>query len=657
MNRYKFLKYPSNLIAIIIIIGSVLRLYKINRVLGGHDESAMLLYFGYAPLKYITTTYFDANNHVFHTILVQLMAFWFGDDNSLAIRFPTLLFGLAGLGAIYALALKIFQSKPIAIIALWIAAIHPVHIHYSQTARGYSLIMFFSALIIYSSIKILESDNPMKWSGIFILCGTLSVYTLPTNVYFLAGLAGWILYIAMSRKNICEFSFDPDYSRRIFILTGVLGGLIAALSFLVYFPILGQMIDTAKNHPLLTWDTSTAQVFNLIPTTTSEILKGPLIWFFPIMIVGLIWGETSRNSYKKLPIFIFVLPFLITMLTGVAGYPRNYLYNFPIWIVFLAGGLVSTGNLIGKLWISHGSKNIVPVSLTLALTLTVLHYNFNHYYPSLNTSDGNLFKENIQSFSKPNDLILVADSRNFLYSRTIYKNNFLNIIQDNKLTGIQFISPAGLMLNDYKIPTVKGMDPIFKNVYQQDLLNFQDVSGEKSMVSLATSESLSIFPEDFESNTYWETVQGQGKATPDKNHWITGKSSISLKADLDKDFIIRSSASKKIRVSKPSLVVLTWTKSSPVNGAFVYHPVLGANGMINEQMQTMQIRTGKVNDGIHVQIQDRSNTTDPYYWFANASLGKLPPGEYSFYILLKTKAGKNVLYDSLSLFIVDMVGY
>ena len=656
MSKFKLPKFSFALVAVILTVGTILRLFKITRALGGHDENAMLLYFGYAPLEYITTTYFDANNHVFHTILVHLMAFWFGEDNAFAIRLPTLLFGVAGLGVIYALALKLFQSQLIAFLSLWIAAIHPVHIHYSQTARGYSLIMFFSALMIYAAIKILESENFLKWSGVFIICGVLSVYTLPTNVYFLVGLAGWVIYIALSAKATGEFKPDPKYSRRVLILIASLGGAIGMLSLLVYFPMLGQLAETAQNHPLLTWDAGTAQILSIVPSTISEILKGPLIWFFPFMIIGLVWGGPSRNCYKMLPIFIFFLPFLITITTGVAGYPRNYLYNFPIWIVFLASGLVCTGNLIEKIWNSPRFKNVGVASLTLVLTVGMLLYNFNHYYPSLKIADGNLFKKNIQHFSKPNDLIIVADSRNFLYSRTIYKKNFLNIIQSNRLTGVHLVLPEGLILNDYKIFTGKGMDPIFKNVFRQNLLNFQNVSGEKSMVALAGSEAISIFPVDFESNSNWQTVRGQGKAGSNKNHWVTGESSLMLNAGSEEDFVVRSTIEKKITVSNPSLVVLAWTQTSPEKGTLVYNPVLAAEGIINEKVSGMQVLTGMVNDGMHIQIQGQSKNTAPYYWLANASLGKLPPGEYSFYILLNAKAGKTVFYDSLCLFIIEMVG-
>jgi hypothetical protein len=96
------------LLATIFLLAIVLRFYQLDRVLGGHDENAMLLYFGYAPLKAIVTNYWDVNNHIFHTILVRIMGIFFGEENSIAIRLPTLLFGLASLWMVYRVALDLF---------------------------------------------------------------------------------------------------------------------------------------------------------------------------------------------------------------------------------------------------------------------------------------------------------------------------------------------------------------------------------------------------------------------------------------------------------------------------------------------------------------------------------------------------------------------
>ena len=116
---------------IFLLLGALLRGYMMNRALGGNDENAMLMYFGYSYPEYIASNYFDANNHIFHTLLVNLMSGWFGEGNALAIRFPTFVFGIACLWMIYLTALELFHSRKIANTALLIAAVNPVHIHYS----------------------------------------------------------------------------------------------------------------------------------------------------------------------------------------------------------------------------------------------------------------------------------------------------------------------------------------------------------------------------------------------------------------------------------------------------------------------------------------------------------------------------------------------
>ena len=197
------------LLAIIFLLAIVLRSYQLDRVLGDDDENAMLLYFGYAPLQAIVTNYWDVNNYIFHTILVRLMGTWFGEENSIAIRLPTFLFGLAGLWMVHRIALDLFNSNLIARMALLIAAVNPVHIHYSQTARGYGLIIFFSAAMILLSLKALRSEISRSRGALITACGFLSVYTLPTNLYFLFGLSIWILDELLEGRKLNPY--NPHY--------------------------------------------------------------------------------------------------------------------------------------------------------------------------------------------------------------------------------------------------------------------------------------------------------------------------------------------------------------------------------------------------------------------------------------------------------------
>ena len=283
------------LLATIFLLAIVLRSYQLDRVLGGDDENAMLLYFGYAPLQAIVTNYWDVNNHIFHTILVKLMGTWFGEENSTAIRLPSLLFGLASLWMIYRIALDLFNSNLIARMALLIAAVNPVHIHYSQTARGYALIIFFSAAMILLSLKVLSSEISRINGLLITVCGFLSVYTVPTNLYFLFGLAMWILVVLFLPDSQKKFFKNKEARRQkgFFFLKTALA--IAFFCLVAYAPLLGQMIETIKNHQTLTVETQWHELSALIPGILEQVFPDRLLMFIPFLILGLYLKEIGQG--------------------------------------------------------------------------------------------------------------------------------------------------------------------------------------------------------------------------------------------------------------------------------------------------------------------------------------------------------------------------
>jgi len=312
MGNYKVVSNTKKasliLLTTIFLLAIVLRSYQLDRGLGGHDENAMLLYFGYAPLKTIVTNYWDVNNHIFHTILVRLMGTWFGEENSIAIRLPTLLFGIASLWIVYRVALDLFNSNLIARMALLIAALNPVHIHYSQTARGYSLVIFFSTVVILLSLRVLRSEIS-KTRGILIaLCGFLSVYTVPTNLYFLFGLATWILVSLFLPDSQKKFFKNNEERRQkgLFFLKISLGIVVFCLA--AYAPVFSQMVETVRNHQTMTIETQWHGLFALIPGIFEKVFPDGLLIFIPLLILGLCYKNSLGHSYRSLFLVVFFSP-------------------------------------------------------------------------------------------------------------------------------------------------------------------------------------------------------------------------------------------------------------------------------------------------------------------------------------------------------------
>jgi uncharacterized membrane protein len=639
-------KYHTTLILFVIFFGGCLRLYQMDRALGGGDENHMLLYFGYTHLQYIATTYFDASNHIFHTMLVNLMSRWFGEENAMAIRMPTFLFGLATLWMTYKVAWEIFTSKRIALLALLIAAVNPVHIYYSQTARGYSLLIFFSTTVIYLVSKLLQA-KPNYWHVIFLaLCGFLSVYTLPTNIFFLVSMAGWLLIITLTPSWSRKFGMNVEESKQRLIWFASSALLMGLLLLLFYLPIFDQIVSTARNHSLLTFNKQSVSISSLAPAIFSKIFQDLLIWFSPFLLVGLIYGKVKQQPYRLLPIFIFFLPLAITAFTGVGGFPRNYLFNFPLLIIFFASGLTVVGEHAGKWFGFDGRKVFVTSLLIIVYSLTSLYIVFFDHYPSIRVPEGNLYKEKVSKNNGSNDLLVINNTENYLYARSTYKTSILKIIEENKLSGINFIKNSELNRIE---------NTVLKNIFKQDDLNFQSVSGGKEIAALTKSEALPILPDNSGSDMLWRIVNGSGELTKIEHHGLSRNKALKLTAHPKKPMVVKALVPGVHTLTRSGFVVVILATKNFNPSLMVYHPVLTASFNVVGIQQKFKLLTRKINDGINLHIKEQSDNMDSYYWRVNSFIGILPAGSYNFELFLKCHEGNSVLYDGIRMFLIEAV--
>jgi hypothetical protein len=650
-----FQKHQTTLILLVIIFGGCLRLFQMDRALGGGDENHMLLYFGYTHLQYIATTYFDASNHIFHTMLVNLMSRWFGEENAMAIRMPTFLFGLATLWMTYKIAQEIFTSKKIALLALLIATVNPVHIYYSQTARGYSLMMFFSTAVIYLVSKLLKS-KPSYWYVILLaLCGFLSVYTLPTNIFFLISIAGWLLIILLTPSWSREYGMNMEERKQKAIWLAGSALLMGLLILLFYLPILDQMVSTARNHSLLTFSTQSVSISNLAPAIFRKIFQEPLIWFSPFLLVGLIYGKIKQKPYRLLPILIFFLPLAITAFTGVGGFPRNYLFNFPLLIIFFSSGLTVVGEHAGKWFGFDGRKFFFAGLLAMVYSLTSLYIVFFDHYPSIRVPEGNLYKEQVKKNNGPNDLLVVNNTENYLYARSTYKTSILNIIAENKLSGINFIKKSELNMIKNSVVGNKGIWGLFENIFKQNDLHFKSVSGGKEIATLTKNEAFPILPGDLGSNMLWKIVNGSGELTKIEDHGLATNKALQLTAHPKKPMVVKALVPGLHTLARSGFVVVIVATKNFNPSLMVYHPVLTASFNVAGRQQKVKLLTQKINDGINLHVKEQSDSMYSYYWRVNSFIGILPAGSYNFDLFLKCHEGNSVLYDGLRIFLIESV--
>ena len=60
---------------------------------------------------------------------------------------------------------------------------------------------------------------------------------------------------------------------------------------------------------------------------------------------------------------VFFMPFVFVFINDMRGYPRNYLYNFPLLITFMAAGMVQTGTFFGRWFNNKDIRNWVALGI------------------------------------------------------------------------------------------------------------------------------------------------------------------------------------------------------------------------------------------------------------------------------------------------------
>ena len=91
------------------------------------------------------------------------------------VRLPSAFFGAMGTAAVIAAGWRLFDAR----VGLWagaVMALSPIHIYYSQEARGYALLICALALTYLLLVRALERPSPGRWA-LTGLMGALAVYT------------------------------------------------------------------------------------------------------------------------------------------------------------------------------------------------------------------------------------------------------------------------------------------------------------------------------------------------------------------------------------------------------------------------------------------------------------------------------------------------
>ena len=328
--------------------GAALRLYGLNAGLWV-DEVTTLVDYVRSPVGTIVTTYGSQNQHLLFSILAHLSVATFG-ESAASLRLPAALFGIATIWACWRLGRDLSSPRE-AVLAAAMLTFSYQHIWFSQNARGYSALLFFTVLSTSFLVRGLRGGH-RAWLG-YAVTVALGMYTHLTMVFAVAGHFAVYLWTlargpAMTRADRSSSFFGGFAAAGLLtvaayalVLPQIPGAAASDLSNVAEWRSLGWML------------TETARGLNGGPGFLLAALLG-------LGIVGSGFVSYSRQS-AVLPL-MFAVPVLLGATSMLAMghdlWPRVFFCAAVFGILLVVRGLSVAAAAAGA-WRGWSSKKAV----------------------------------------------------------------------------------------------------------------------------------------------------------------------------------------------------------------------------------------------------------------------------------------------------------
>lgn len=147
------------------------------------------------PLNVILTSFASQNQHMLFSVLARMCVVMFG-LNEWAVRLPAVFFGVASLWALFLLGRRVMGDRE-ALLATALLTVSYHHIWFSQNARGYSGLLFFTLAATWLWLEA-ERRGSLRFWFFYSLCGALGLWTHLTMAFVLAshGLISLVQLVA-----------------------------------------------------------------------------------------------------------------------------------------------------------------------------------------------------------------------------------------------------------------------------------------------------------------------------------------------------------------------------------------------------------------------------------------------------------------------------
>jgi mannosyltransferase len=417
----RYSTFPSFILVGILLTAFILRLYNLNVGIW-FDEIITYISYVNRPFGEILTTYDNQNNHLLYTLFARLSFLTFG-ESVWSLRLPAVLFGVGSIWAVYLFSCWVGTWREgLLSAALLTFSYH--HVWFSQNARGYTALLFWTILSSWLLVRALREDKVGLWLmyGVTTALGMLTHITMAFVI-----VAHGVVYLVSVYDSGRE-------NRREKWLGGFIGFAVAGLlTFQFYALVLPQLLNW-QGGGVSSWQGRVAVAPWKSPIwMMGELLKGAnislgsgtlLLLTIPVFGAGLFDFARKKSSVVFLLIVSVLAGLAVIVGLGSTLLPRFFFYAMGFAAIILVRGLMLSGDFLSRaLHLDPVRAPVVGVALCATVIAGLGNSVAGAYQPKQDYAGA---LEYVQNQRRPGDIIITVGLTVFPYQR-FYKVDWDNV--------------------------------------------------------------------------------------------------------------------------------------------------------------------------------------------------------------------------------------
>ncbi|MBT8416312.1 MAG: glycosyltransferase family 39 protein [Silicimonas sp.] len=413
------------LLALILLLATVLRVIALDAPLW-FDEITTVETHVNLPWGEMMRDY-SMNHHYFFSLKSKLATEMFGAENW-AYRLPAVLFGIATVAAIWWLARDI-GGTAIAHISALLVALSYHQVWFSQNARGYTELAFWSTLGLIFFLRGTRHPSLAVWIGLG-LAAAAAVFTHLTGAFFFVALGlVWLIALATGLGRT-----DLTRAWIAFPLIGV--GLATVLLFAFYLPVLPSLIETVGGvaatsavDPMQEYQNPLWTIFEGVRTAIGG--TGPLTLIVGAgALVAVLLGAVA--AHREAPLFSLIVvahiavTLAILLALNMRIWPRFFFIDIGLFIILIVLGCRYGAELVARWTRRPGlERGLFGLGVLLMVGVSVLLVGRNYSAPKQDFAGALALVEEVRG---PSDRVLALGPSGVIF-RHHYKADW-DIVTD-----------------------------------------------------------------------------------------------------------------------------------------------------------------------------------------------------------------------------------